>query len=109
MTLETKKNVFVELGRFLSQFSENNSLKNPSVLYNEIFFEAFIDLIQLSQSHNGWYTPQQVYFSIQSWAEALTEENLDEWLSGYDLENNKSKNVALILAGNIPFTIFYPF
>ena len=41
MTLETKKNVFVELGRFLSQFSENNSLKNPSVLYNEMFFEAF--------------------------------------------------------------------
>ncbi|SHG16291.1 Acyl-CoA reductase (LuxC) [Flavobacterium segetis] len=109
MTLETKKNVFVELGRFLSQFSENNSLKNPSVLYNEIFFEAFIDLIQLSQSHNGWYTPQQVYFSIQSWAEALTEENLDEWLSGYDLENNKSKNVALILAGNIPLVGFHDF
>ena len=73
MTLETKKSVFVELGKFLAQFSENNTLKNPAVLHNETFFDAFVDLIHLSQSHNGWYTPEQVYFSIQSWAEALTD------------------------------------
>jgi hypothetical protein len=35
--------------------------------------------------HNGWYTPEQVYFSIQSW-KALTEENLNQWLSAYDLQ-----------------------
>ena len=109
MTLETKKSVFVELGKFLSQFSENNTLKNPAVLHNETFFDAFVDLIQLSQSHNGWYTPEQVYFSIQSWAEALTEENLNQWLSAYDLDKNKVKNVALILAGNIPLVGFHDF
>ena len=109
MTLETKKSVFVELGKFLSQFSENNTLKNPAVLHNETFFDAFVDLIQLSQSHNGWYTPEQVYFSIQSWAEALTEKNLNQWLSAYDLDKNKLKNVALILAGNIPLVGFHDF
>ncbi|MBP4143045.1 acyl-CoA reductase [Flavobacterium sp. P4023] len=109
MTLETKKSVFVELGKFLNQFSENQTLKNPAVLHNETFFDAFIDLIQLSQSHNGWYTPEQVYFSIQSWAEALTEENLSQWLSAYDLQKNKVKNVALILAGNIPLVGFHDF
>ena len=107
MTLETKKSVFVELGKFLAQFSENNTLKNSAVLHNETFFDAFVDLIHLSQSHNGWYTPEQVYFSIQSWAEALTDENLTQWLSVYDLEKNKSKNVALILAGNIPLVGFH--
>ena len=109
MTLETKKSVFVELGKFLTQFSENNTLKNPAVLHNETFFDAFVDLIHLSQSHNGWYTPEQVYFSIQSWAEALTDENLSQWLSEYDLEKNNSKNVALILAGNIPLVGFHDF
>ena len=109
MTLETKKSVFVELGKFLAQFSENNTLKNPAVLHNETFFDAFVDLIHLSQSHNGWYTPEQVYFSIQSWAEALTDENLSQWLSEYDLEKNNSKNVALILAGNIPLVGFHDF
>ena len=109
MTLETKKNVFVELGKFLKQFSECNTFKDLAVLHNETFFDDFVDLIQLSQSHNGWYTPEQVYFSIQSWAQALTKENLDKWLSVYDLENNKSKNVALILAGNIPLVGFHDF
>ena len=109
MTLETKKSVFVELGKFLTQFSQNNTLKNPAVLHNETFFDAFVDLIHLSQSHNGWYTPEQVYFSIQSWAEALTDENLSQWLSEYDLEKNNSKNVALILAGNIPLVGFHDF
>ena len=109
MTLETKKSVFVELGKFLAQFSQNNTLKNPAVLHNETFFDAFVDLIHLSQSHNGWYTPEQVYFSIQSWAEALTDENLSQWLSEYDLEKNNSKNVALILAGNIPLVGFHDF
>jgi hypothetical protein len=65
MTLETKKSVFVELGKFLSQFSEDKPSKNPSVLQNERFFDDFIALIKLSQSHNGWYT-RNVYFSIQS-------------------------------------------
>ncbi|HBS54098.1 MAG TPA: acyl-CoA reductase, partial [Flavobacterium sp.] len=70
MDLETKKNVFVTLGRFLNQFAENNSNKDLSVPHTELFFEKFEQLIQLSQSHNGWYTPDQVYFSIQSWAKA---------------------------------------
>ncbi|OUD37043.1 acyl-CoA reductase [Flavobacterium sp. FPG59] len=109
MTLETKKNVFVELGNFLSQFSENNTTKNPNVLHNETFFDAFQELIILSQSHNGWYTPENVYFSIQSWSKALTEENLDQWLSAYTLEIQKPKNIALVLAGNIPLVGFHDF
>jgi hypothetical protein len=109
MTLETKKSVFVELGKFLSQFSENNSSKKVTVLHNDLFFDDFIKLIKLSQSHNGWYTPEQVYFSIQSWAKALTEENLDTWQSSYQLTTVKSKKIALILAGNIPLVGFHDF
>jgi hypothetical protein len=104
-----KKRCFIELGRFLSQFSENVTIKNSSVLHNDLFFEDFKDLIQLSQSHNGWYTPENVYFAIQSWASALTEENLDQWLSAYDFEINEPKNVGLILAGNIPLVGFHDF
>ena len=109
MTLETKKSVFIELGKFLSQFSENTTLKNPAVLHNETFFDAFVDLIKLSQSHNGWYTPENVYFAIHSWVEALTEENLNHWLSNYAIPIKEPKNVALILAGNIPLVGFHDF
>ena len=71
---------FVELGKFLSQFSLDNNIKNDSVLNNDLFFDDFISLIELSQSHNGWFTQEQVYFSIQSWANALTSpESLLAW------------------------------
>ncbi|WP_395048847.1 acyl-CoA reductase [Flavobacterium sp.] len=109
MSQNNKKRCFIELGKFLSQFSEEKNVKNPIVLYNELFFEDFENLIQLSQSHNGWYTPENVYFSIQSWATALTEENLDQWLASYHLEINEPKNVGLILAGNIPLVGFHDF
>lgn len=100
---------FVELGKFLSQFTLNEQIQRADVLYNDLYFEKFKELIQLSQSHNGWFMPEQVYFAIQSWAEALTEENLDRWLSQYDFSNVKQKTVGLILAGNIPLVGFHDF
>ena len=104
-----KKKCFVELGKFLSQFSLDNNIKDVAVLHNDLFFDRFIDLIQLSQSHNGWFTPEQVYFAVQSWAEALQEENLTQWLSGYNLSAIQPKAVGLILAGNIPLVGFHDF
>lgn len=104
-----KMKAFVALGTFLSQFSENSSIRKTAVFHNDLFFDAFEDLIQLSQSHNGWYTPEQVYFAIASWAEALTEENLTTWLAAYDLKAVEPKTVGLILAGNIPLVGFHDF
>lgn len=113
MTLETKKSVFVELGNFLKQFSEKDTIKKSDVLHNDLFFDDFEKLIHLSQSHNGWYTPEQVYFAIKSWADALTEENIDKWLSQYSFDSaqddKSEKTVALILAGNIPLVGFHDF
>ena len=103
------KNGFITLGKFLSQFSENETLRNDSVLNNDQFFDDFIALIKLSQSHNGWYTPENVYYAIQSWSEALTSENLDLWLSKYNFNTNSKKNIAIILAGNIPLVGFHDF
>lgn len=104
-----KKKCFVELGKFLSQFALDNSTQKEYVLNNDLFYNDFLSLIELSQSHNGWFTPDQVYFSVQSWAEALKEENIDKWLSNYDLSNVTPKTVGLILAGNIPLVGFHDF
>lgn len=109
MTLEVKKNIFIELSHFLKQFNANETVKNENVLKNDLFFDEFNKLIELSQSHNGWYTPEQVYFAIQSWAEALSKENLEKWLLNYNFDNVVPKNIALILAGNIPLVGFHDF
>jgi Acyl-CoA reductase (LuxC) len=103
------KSSFIELGKFLSQFSENKLIKNDAVLNNDLFFDEFLNLIQLSQSHNGWYTPENVYFSVDSWAKALTEKNIEIWLYNYNFKNIKPKSVGIILAGNIPLVGFHDF
>ncbi|HEY0092545.1 MAG TPA: acyl-CoA reductase [Flavobacterium sp.] len=109
MDLRSKKHAFIELGKFLDQYSGNESLKNHRALYNDLFFNDFEKLINLSQSHNGWYTPEQVRFAVGSWAEALQEENLEKWLEAYNVEETDKKTVALILAGNIPLVGFHDF
>ena len=103
------KSSFVELGNFLRQFSLEKNTKETSVLQNDLFYDDFISLIELSQSHNGWFTPEQVYFSIQSWGNALTETNLNQWLSSYDFSKIAAKKVGLVLAGNIPLVGFHDF
>ncbi|MEO8235585.1 MAG: acyl-CoA reductase [Flavobacterium sp.] len=109
MSQNDKKIAFIELGEFLRQFSATNSVKSKNVLHNDLFFDDFISLINLSQSHNGWYTNENVHFSINSWAEALTQENLDKWLSNYNFTKFNPKTIALILAGNIPLVGFHDF
>lgn len=104
-----KKKCFVELGKFLNQFKKDKNSRNEAVLHNNVFFSDFEDLITLSQSHNGWFTPEQVYFAIESWAEALHEESLNQWLAPYDFSQVQSKTVGLILAGNIPLVGFHDF
>jgi hypothetical protein len=104
-----KKKCFVELGKFLNQFKKDKSNRNEDVLHNNMFFDDFENLITLSQSHNGWFTPEQVYFAIESWSEALQEQNLNQWLDPYDFSQVQPKTVGLILAGNIPLVGFHDF
>lgn len=104
-----KKKCFVALGKFLSQFSSNKNTKDETVIHNELFFDDFVNLINLSQSHNGWFTPDQVYHAIESWSKALQEDNLNQWLGKYDFSEVKPKTVSLILAGNIPLVGFHDF
>jgi len=102
---------FVELGHFLSQFNKNGTEKKENVLLNDEYYEAFIELIHRAQSLNGWFTPEQVFFAIQSWATALTEKNLTTWLTNYAIPevNTAPKTIGLILAGNIPLVGFHDF
>ena len=43
------KSSFVELGNFVRQFSEEGNVKSASVLHNDLFFDDFANLIELSQ------------------------------------------------------------
>ncbi|HRE79009.1 MAG TPA: acyl-CoA reductase [Flavobacterium sp.] len=100
---------FIELGKFLAQFSVDNSQLNHEVQHNDRFFDSFETLMALSQSHNGWFIKEQVYFAVNSWSKALTDINLSKWISNYDFSKVQPKTIGLILAGNIPLVGFHDF
>ncbi|WP_407402579.1 acyl-CoA reductase [Chryseobacterium sp.] len=58
-------------------------------------------IIKKSEIENPWFTIENQRYALQQWAELLTKENLDQWLSNYQVSKT-SKRVGLILAGNIP-------
>ncbi|MBB1140012.1 acyl-CoA reductase [Myroides sp. WP-1] len=107
MDLEAKKKAFVALGDFLRQFATNEFVKSEKVEYNDPFFSSFEALIETSVHYNGWFVKEQVLIAVQSWADALTEENLTQWCAAYDFSREPLKKVGLILAGNIPLVGFH--
>ena len=109
MTIEERKSYFVELGKFLSLFGDktNNSVKITP--HNERFFNELNDKIDQSIHYNGWFTRENVIFSLQQWSKALTPSNLDTWLKPYEFNQDEKKKVAIVMAGNITLVGFHDF
>lgn len=107
MILEDKKDAFVHLGAFLKQFSQQPYQQNQSVLFNDLFFEPFVGLINQLHESNSWFKREQLEFAFNTWSEALTTENLNQWLQAYNLGAEKQKTIGLILAGNVPMVGFH--
>lgn len=109
MALPERINAFVKLGEFLKQFSNDIVEKDSSVEFNDLFFDGFKHQLKLAEEANGWFTPENLKFAIQSWADSLTISNLEKWLAPYNIETTQPKQVAIIMAGNIPLVGFHDF
>ncbi|WP_028889705.1 acyl-CoA reductase [Tenacibaculum ovolyticum] len=108
-TIQNRISAFIELGKFLSQFTEANTIQKDNIQFNDLFFDGFKHQLKISEENNKWFTKQNLMFAMQSWSEALTKENIQQWISNESLGNNNSKKVAIIMAGNIPLVGFHDF
>lgn len=106
MTIQQRKEHLIELGKFLNQFESPAS--TGKVSYSALFDELDNE-IERAVHYNGWFTKENVLFSIKEWSKALRKENLDSWLLPYQFPNTTQKTVAIILAGNIPLVGFHDF
>lgn len=100
---------FVKLGDFFSQYCEyanNRALKLADRDSNLLQLD---ENIELAGNKNGWFTRENIEFSLKTWSTLLTAENLEKWLMPYDLQKNTPKKVAIIMAGNIPLVGFHDF
>jgi len=109
MLLEKRINAFSELGKFLSQFSQNNIEQKENVLLNDVFFDALKLQVNRAAEFNSWFTKDNVLYAIESWTKLLNHKTLTDWTSAYNLEVAHPKTVAVIMAGNIPLVGFHDF
>lgn len=106
--MQQRIDAFVKLGSFLSQFSQSDITKKENIEFNDLFFDGFKHQIKIAQENNSWFTKDNILFSLESWSNALTKENISKWLDNQSFNKNKS-NVAIIMAGNIPLVGFHDF
>lgn len=61
-----------------------------------------------AQAQNGWFVPRFVQASMQAIAQHMLQPTaLATWAAQYDLSPSQPKNVAVIMAGNIPLVGFH--
>ncbi|WP_422080341.1 acyl-CoA reductase [Ulvibacterium sp.] len=107
--LKRRLEAFVKLGKFIGEFCENPNEPPFKGHSEDPWFHKLNQKIRLAGESNGWFTRANILFALATWKELLTEENLMDWLSAYDLGKNKKKDIALIMAGNIPLVGFHDF
>lgn len=107
MTLDNRINALATLGSFLKQFSEQGEKQDDNPL-NNVFYNDFNELVQSVHYNNGWFTEDNVRNAIGAIASSLNQDLLVGWLSRYIISDDKTaKNVAVIMAGNIPMVGFH--
>lgn len=102
MQTAQKIQVLTQLGDFFRQFSAEGTQWNSSLSTLQEVGQRFEQAIGLNQHYNNWFTPEQVYFAVASWADALTQENVEKWVTMLPEPQSQGKRVGLVLAGNIP-------
>jgi len=91
MNFQQRVNAIVQLGHFFSQAVNGNE--------SPVFYSAYLQ--------NNWFTTANIRMSIQSWADLLKEDALNNWLVNYSLTESPPQTIAIIMAGNIPLVGFH--
>lgn len=109
MDLQQRINAFAKLGSFLGQFINDGIQNYNNIDHDKLFSEGFKKQLELAEQHNGWFTKENILFSLKNWHEVLNIDNLSKWLEPYNINNLKQKTIAVIMAGNIPLVGFHDF
>ena len=97
---------FIFLGKYINDFLiDQNRRENP-------LFSELDRSIEQAGLMNAWFTRDSVEHALSVWADRLRRTELEKWLTPYSLHLIKpasEKNVAVIMAGNIPLVGFHDF
>lgn len=99
---------FAQLGKLMSHIASKQKWENFDCGITENEYENLQRIINKQFVLNGWFTKENVYQSLNALGSQLTESNLNEWTNDYSFSISP-KNIAIIMAGNIPLVGFHDF
>ena len=105
MNPDERIDAFVGLGKVLKKFTGGDRMGDPSLIRLE-------EAVQDAYAANPWFIPEFIETTLQYWSVNLERESLERWLSPYSERISsyaRQKNVAVIMAGNIPLVGFHDF
>jgi len=99
MHIEKRIMAFAALGNKI-----RNIVKEMELGSSEIYGELLLAII----NNNPWFIESNVKQSLSAISLMLNEQELRNWLNQYQFtDNGKSKNIGVIMAGNIPAVGFH--
>jgi hypothetical protein len=99
---------FCQLGKIMSHVGNDLPWTGFELGLTEAEHTELNSVIQTQHHHNGWFTEELIRKSLRNFSSWLNEQDLLSWLSNYTFSNSP-KNVAVIMAGNIPLVGFHDF
>jgi hypothetical protein len=91
MNLEERIAAFEKLGNYISAIDEGE----------------FTDLALRAKNENPWFTSESVRSAFSGILKLLNGSNLKTWVNNYNFTNTNPKDVAVVMAGNIPLVGFH--
>lgn len=99
---------FSQLGKLMQQLGANQEWPGFASGVTEEEYLKLNTIINRQISYNGWFTKENVRKSLSALGGLLNEDGLSEWSKNYGF-SKKPKDIALIMAGNIPLVGFHDF
>jgi len=106
MELNERIEAFVYLGEVLREFLEGKGERNNPI---QTLLE---DSILKASATNPWFIREQIIHALSAWSVNLERGKLDAWLEPYASQfctDTDGKEIAVIMAGNIPLVGFHDF
>ena len=102
MNLNNRITLFVKLGRFFSDYINNNLESLEKNKFDKAINESILQ--------NSFFSKKNILKSLLSWSNVLTKKSIDNFLSNYIIKIKKrEKKIAIVMAGNIPLVGFHDF
>lgn len=110
MNLKQRIAAFVQLKEIINVYLGNtDEIADNQIEAASIFYEKINYTIEQAYFQNGWFTKENVIKAFSEIADMLHKQQIEKWLQHYPVEkfNKTSKNIGIIMAGNIPMVGFH--